>query len=180
MTEFEELRKLVRAELEEFRTKTGPPFSHKDADGRLCKGPFIISLSADKRTCSWCRREESYSPTEIVIVFKKGVSAVAARNFINDFKLNNCALRFVEDKARSVVEKNGLVAVMVAILPAFGKTPEEWIFEAEKAELIWFASRVMVVSFSAFVELTPPKAIALVKKKQSTAPPDFPDEFQKI
>ena len=156
-------------------TKSSP---HKDGDGRLCSGPFIIAILSGKRTCSWCRREESYSPTEIVIVFKKGRSVGEAGNFIMNFKLNDYAPVFVQDKARNVVEKNGLVAVTVAIPLAAGKMPEEWMSEAEKSELVWFASRVMVVSFSATAELTPETGLA--RRKRPGAPPDFPDELQEI
>lgn len=83
---------------------------------------------------------------------------------------------FVQDKARNVVEKNGLVAVTVAIPLAAGKTPEEWMFEAEKSELVWFASRVMVVSFPTATESTPDTGP--VRKEHPGAPSDFPDEFQ--
>ena len=156
-------------------TKSSP---HKDGDGQPCSGPFIIALLSGKRTCSWCRREESYSPTELVIVFKKGRSVGEAGNFIMNFKLNDYAPLFVQDKARNVVEKNGLVAMTVAIPIVAGKTLEEWMSEAEKSELVWYASRVMIASFPAVAE-APPEA-RLARRKSPDAPPDFPDELQKI
>lgn len=153
------------------------PSPHKDGDGRPCSGPFTFSVIHEGlRACNWCRREESYSPSEVIIVFKKGVSSGEAANFIMQFRVNNYAPFFIKDKSRNIAEKDGIVAVTVSIPLASGKTPEAWLAEAEKSELVWFASRVMVARFPTFSEPAP--ATEPRRKNRGEGSPDFPDEFQ--
>ena len=84
------------------------PSAHKDRDERDCHGPFTFEAGVPlhgKRLCSWCRREEFYSPTEITVIFKKGLTEAAAVKFMMDFILNAQAPVIVNDLARGIVTK---------------------------------------------------------------------------
>lgn len=154
------------------------PKPHKDRDERDCHGPFTFEAKVPlhgKRLCSWCRREESYSPIEITVIFKKGVSEVSAAKFMMDFKLNAEAPVIVNDQARGIVTKKDVVAITVAIP---GPSPEAWIAEFEKCrDLVAAAMRVMVVHFTNYDALV---AEPKDKKSGKVGGEGFPEEFSGV
>lgn len=154
------------------------PSPHKDRDGRDCHGQFTFETKVPlhgKRFCSWCQREEFYSPVEITVIFKKGVSEVSAVKFMMDFKLNAETPVIVNDQARGIVTKKDMVAITVAIP---GPSPEAWVAEFEKCQdLIAAAMRVMVVRFTNYDALVErPK----VQKSGKITGEDFPKEFSGV
>lgn len=152
------------------------PSPHKDRDGRECRGPF--SIMGGKRMCSWCRREETYSPTEMMIIFKKGISAVAAVDFLTkQFRCSGHEATIIQDKTRNIVENNEIVAITVLIAYAGGNA-EEWIAQLEKQnELVRLAARVMTVSYP---QLVLSESTSLMPRKKDRPPEDFPHEFEGV
>lgn len=133
-----------------------PVSPHKDSDGRICKGPlsFTSDLKQEqlKRVCGWCGREEGYHPTEVVVVFKKGLHPEKTKYFIEkEFKVKNYSGTIaVKDNKRFILQKDDIVAITVSIAIAAGNS-EEWISAFEKrVDMVWMASRVMNVSFPSF------------------------------
>ena len=159
-------------------TKVSP---HKDHEGRDCKGPIAFDVKGPlhgKRYCSWCRREENYSPVEITVIFRKGVTETAATGFIMDFKLKGQASTIVADKARGIVTKKDIVAVTVSAGLAGGSI-EEWMAELEKrSDVVWAAVRSMVVSFPNYQALAEQPRPAKAGRKGSEE--GFPDEFSGV
>lgn len=155
-------------------TKSSP---HKDGDERTCYGPFTYSRgAAGQRLCNWCRREETYSPVEIIVVFKKGVTDAQATEFLLGFSVDGHSPEISRDASKNIQEKKGIVAVHVHIPLASGKSCEEWVAELEKGEPVWFASRVMMTSFPNYLAL-PASADPSAEHRQGGR--DFPDEFQR-
>ena len=171
---------------EECRCKIGmnhntKPSPHKDNEGRDCNGPFVFDEKIPlqgKRFCSWCRREESYSATEITVIFRKGVAETAATGFIMDFKLKGHAATIIPDKTRGIATKKDVVAVTVLVGLAGGNV-EEWIAELEKrSDLVLAAIRYMVVSFPNYQALAErPKPAKAGRKGDEEK---FPDEFSGV
>ncbi len=156
-----------------------PP--HKDHEGRNCSGPIVFdakNLFHGKRFCSWCHREESYSPVEITVIFRKDVTETAAVGFIMDLKLKGQASTIVADKARGIVTKKDIVAVTVSAGLAGGSI-EEWIVELEKrSDVVWAAVRSMVVSFPNYQALAEQPKSAKAGRKGGEE--NFPDEFSGV
>lgn len=158
-------------------TKVSP---HKDRDGRNCSGPMTFDSRPlqGKRLCSWCRREESYSATEITVIFQKGVTETAATGFIMDFKLKGHASTIIPDKARGIAVNKDVVAVTVLAGLAGGST-DEWILELEKrSDLVWASIRRMVVSFTNYEALAEQPKPAKAGRKGGEE--SFPDEFSGV
>lgn len=157
------------------------PQPHRDKEGRPCSGPCASnSATLGKRVCGFCRREETYHPTELIIVFKKGITASEAENFVYAFRIDGQALT-IKNKSKDIVEKNGAVAIAASRPPASKRSAEEWLREIEKFALIRFASQVMVVVFKEFTteaeNVSDAERGSKNKKTQKDDPDDFPDEM---
>lgn len=156
---------------------------HKDDEGTGCRGAFEFKnperrseaewIRFAKRSCRLCRREETYSPIEIIIVFKEGTSDIQAGEFILNFRIGEHSAMIINDPTRNIVKKNDTVAITVSIAAAAGKSVDEWITEIEQQEPVWFASPRMIVAY--------PDPFALptaVHEPMQERKSDFPDEFQ--
>lgn len=158
------------------------PSPHKDREGRMCSGPFVFETGASavlgRRFCSWCRRVECYSHLEIVVIFRKGISAAQAFQFLMETKIADASITVVRrlnaDGQYAIVEKDGLVSITVSI-PSSSAGPDVWIQEFEKhQEVVYAAIRVMLVLFSDS-EHTPLPAKTAAPRRKSIG--NLPEEF---
>lgn len=166
-------------------TKSSP---HKDRDGMECRDSFRFEtpegsvmagrIRFARRSCHACGRGETYSPTEVVVVFQKGTSAIQAREFILNFKIAEHTATIIDDPAQNIIEKNGIVAYTLSIATAAGKSVDEWIHALEDQETVWFVSPRMITSYPD-VSVPPPPLPPIIseqvtedRKPDSESPPD--------